>query len=143
MMLFGEKYPDPVRMVSMGSFSKELCGGTHATNTGEIQTLEILAEESVSSGTRRITALTGSKAVEHRGKIESLAKQTAAMLGCSLEQLGICNTRVVDNGSQTKEDGHRSRQRSVARDGRWHQSRLRAQPRTQPSVPPLGKRPVN
>jgi alanyl-tRNA synthetase len=88
MMLFGEKYPDPVRMVSMGSFSKELCGGTHATNTGDIQTLEILAEESVSSGTRRITALTGSKAVEHRGKIESLAKQTAAMLGCSLEQLG-------------------------------------------------------
>ncbi|MFN9420859.1 MAG: alanine--tRNA ligase [Pirellula sp.] len=88
MMLFGEKYPDPVRMVSMGSFSKELCGGTHATNTGEIQTLEILAEESVSSGTRRITALTGSKAVEHRGKIESLAKQTATMLGCSLEQLG-------------------------------------------------------
>jgi alanyl-tRNA synthetase len=88
MMLFGEKYPDPVRMVSMGSFSKELCGGTHATNTGEIQTLEILAEESVSSGTRRITALTGSKAVEHRGKIEALAKQTATMLGCSLEQLG-------------------------------------------------------
>jgi len=88
MMLFGEKYPDPVRMVSMGSFSKELCGGTHATNTGEIQTLEILAEESVSSGTRRITALTGSKAVEHRGKIEALAKQTATILGCSLEQLG-------------------------------------------------------
>ena len=88
MMLFGEKYPDPVRMVSMGSFSKELCGGTHATNTGDIQTLEILAEESVSSGTRRITALTGSKAVEHRGKIEALAKQTATMLGCSLEQLG-------------------------------------------------------
>jgi len=88
MMLFGEKYPDPVRMVSMGSFSKELCGGTHATNTGDIQTLEILAEESVSSGTRRITALTGSKAVEHRGKIESLAMKTAAMLGCSLEQLG-------------------------------------------------------
>nr|MCU0717928.1 alanine--tRNA ligase-related protein [Pirellula sp.] len=88
MMLFGEKYPDPVRMVSMGSFSKELCGGTHASNTNEIQTLEILAEESVSSGTRRITALTGAKAIEHRAKIESLAKATSEKLGCSIDKLG-------------------------------------------------------
>lgn len=88
MMLFGEKYPDPVRMVSMGSFSKELCGGTHASNTKDIQTLEILAEESVSSGTRRITALTGAKALEHRAKIESLAKSTSEKLGCAIDKLG-------------------------------------------------------
>ncbi|MEI6527738.1 MAG: alanine--tRNA ligase, partial [Planctomycetota bacterium] len=74
MMLFGEKYPDPVRMVSMGEFSRELCGGTHASNTAEISTLELIADESVSSGVRRITALTGTKALEHRAKIEAQAQ---------------------------------------------------------------------
>ena len=49
MMLFGEKYPDPVRMISMGDFSKELCGGTHLDNTREVGAFEITAEEAVSS----------------------------------------------------------------------------------------------
>ncbi|MFM8572428.1 MAG: alanine--tRNA ligase [Pirellula sp.] len=88
MMLFGEKYPDPVRMVSMGDFSRELCGGTHASNTAEIGTLELLTDESVSSGVRRITALTGDKALEHRHKIESQAKAAAEKLGCSIDELG-------------------------------------------------------
>jgi len=57
MMLFGEKYPDPARMVSMGSFSRELCGGTHLDDTAEVQALEIIAEEAVAAGTRRIVAL--------------------------------------------------------------------------------------
>jgi alanyl-tRNA synthetase len=82
MMLFGEKYPDPVRMVSMGSFSKELCGGTHLANTKEVETFEILSEEGVSAGTRRITALTGKKAAEHR-------QQTAAQLESAAQLLGV------------------------------------------------------
>ena len=88
MMLFGEKYPDPVRMVSIGEFSKELCGGTHANRTDKIEMIEILAEESVASGIRRITAVTGRRAVEQRKKVEQLASMSASMLGCTLANLG-------------------------------------------------------
>jgi alanyl-tRNA synthetase len=80
MMLFGEKYPDPVRMVSMGAFSKELCGGTHLSNTSEVGQFEILSEEGVSAGTRRITALTGRKAAEHVQQIAAAANEAANLL---------------------------------------------------------------
>ncbi len=59
MALFGEKYPDPVRVVSMGQFSVELCGGTHLTNTGQVGFLKIVAEEPVAKGVRRFVAMTG------------------------------------------------------------------------------------
>ena len=82
MMLFGEKYPDPVRMVSMGDFSRELCGGTHLTNTREVGALEIVTEENVSAGVRRIVALTGDKAQQH-------AERTRLALQAAAEQLGV------------------------------------------------------
>jgi alanyl-tRNA synthetase len=80
MMLFGEKYPDLVRMVSMGEFSKELCGGTHLDNTGQVGLFKIVAEESVAAGTRRIAALTGTAALERMQKYELLLGETAAAL---------------------------------------------------------------
>ncbi len=80
MMLFGEKYPDVVRMVSIGEFSKELCGGTHLDNSGQVGLFKIIGEESVSAGTRRITALTGSAALEHVRKEEAALAETAARL---------------------------------------------------------------
>ena len=88
MMLFGEKYPDPVRMVSMGGFSKELCGGIHLSKTDDVGAIEILAEESVSSGTRRITALTGQRAIEQKQRVEALSIKSATLLGCSISTLG-------------------------------------------------------
>ena len=91
MMLFGEKYPDPVRMVSMGEFSRELCGGTHLDNTEEVACFEILAEEGVSAGTRRITALTGSRAAEH-------IQKTAAALSAAAKQLGVSALGVPAGG---------------------------------------------
>ena len=71
MMLFGEKYPDPARMVSMGGFSRELCGGIHLSNTAEVGPFEIIAEEGVAAGTRRLVALTGEKAREYVAHTQS------------------------------------------------------------------------
>ena len=80
MMLFGEKYPDVVRMVSMGEFSKELCGGTHLENTGQVGLFKIVGEENVAAGTRRITAVTGKAALERIRKQERLLHETAAAI---------------------------------------------------------------
>ena len=80
MALFGEKYPENVRVVEMGEFSKELCGGTHLDNVGEIGLVRIVAEESVSAGTRRISAVTGLAAldvVSHEA--EALAEATSLL----------------------------------------------------------------
>jgi alanyl-tRNA synthetase len=80
MMLFGEKYPDMVRMVSMGEFSKELCGGTHLDNTGQVGLFHIVGEESVAAGTRRITALTGPEALARMRRSEAALADAAAVL---------------------------------------------------------------
>ncbi len=80
MALFGEKYPDRVRVVRMGDFSTELCGGTHLENTGQVGLCKIVAEEPVAKGVRRITALTGPRAIQKIRESENLLKQLVALL---------------------------------------------------------------
>ena len=77
MALFGEKYGDTVRVVSMGDFSVELCGGTHVSNTKEISYLKIISEAGISAGVRRIEALTGNGLIKHFEEMEKLLNEAA------------------------------------------------------------------
>jgi alanyl-tRNA synthetase len=108
MALFGEKYGDKVRVIKIGDFSTELCGGTHTGATGEIGLIKILKEGSVSSGVRRIEAVTGEGSLRHFRKDHELEGVVASLVGPTLAQ------RTRKDGAPTRKDGAPSTEETLA-----------------------------
>jgi len=100
--LFDDKYKDSVRVVSVGDFSKELCGGTHASNSGEIGLFKILSEFGVAAGIRRIEAITGMNTYNYLNAKENLLKEIGASLKCA--EKDIIHKLQQQNGELKEKD---------------------------------------
>jgi alanyl-tRNA synthetase len=100
MALFGEKYGEEVRMITIDSFSRELCGGTHVKQTGEIGLFVIIEESSIASGVRRIEALTGPKAVKYLQQSRDILKRLDEILNMPADELAY---RVKEMQNKIKE----------------------------------------
>ena len=87
MALFGEKYGDEVRVVGMGEFSKEFCGGTHVKNTGMIGQFKIISEGGVAAGIRRIEAITGHNVIKYYENLEQTIAEAAKIIKASPDKL--------------------------------------------------------
>jgi alanyl-tRNA synthetase len=96
MMLFGEKYGDEVRVVGIGS-SKELCGGTHVTRTGDIGLFKIVAEAGVAAGVRRVEAVTGANALRYLQEQERRVQGVSSLLKTQPDELAERITGILDN----------------------------------------------
>lgn len=104
MALFGEKYDDDVRVLSMGAFSTELCGGTHVARTGDIGLFKIVVESGIAAGVRRIEAVTGEGAIAHLHKLEQQAQLVASMLKGDVMSIAERVTQALDKSKSLEKE---------------------------------------
>ncbi len=102
--LFEDKYKDVVRVVSMGDYSKELCGGTHVKNTSDIMMFKIMSEASVAAGVRRIEAITGRGCYQHLLNIEGLLTDTATELKTTVPEIFEKVRQLQDRNKTLKQE---------------------------------------
>ncbi|MEH8016276.1 alanine--tRNA ligase [Rheinheimera muenzenbergensis] len=104
MALFGEKYDDEVRVLSMGDFSIELCGGTHVERTGDIGLIKIVSEAGIASGVRRIEAVSGAGAVAFVQQLEQQAQAVAGALKGDVFSIAERVQQTLDRSRQLEKD---------------------------------------
>ena len=104
MALFGEKYDEEVRVLSFGNVSMELCGGTHVKNTGDIGIFKILSESSISSGVRRIEAITGMSANQYLTERDNIVSDLCQSLNVQDNQLKDKIKSIVEDNKKLKKD---------------------------------------
>ncbi|MDE3207719.1 MAG: alanine--tRNA ligase, partial [Pseudomonadota bacterium] len=104
MALFGEKYGDEVRVISMGEFSTELCGGTHVGRTGDIGIFKIVGELAVASGIRRIEAVTAGAAVIYMQHQEDILHEVARNLKVQPQDVTARLSQILENVRQMEKD---------------------------------------
>ena len=106
MALFGEKYGDEVRVVSMGDYSKELCGGTHLTNTSQIGMFKILSEGGVAAGVRRIEAITGRAVYNYLKEKEEIISNVCSNLKTKEDSLSQKVTSLIEENKSLSKELH-------------------------------------
>jgi alanyl-tRNA synthetase len=104
MALFGEKYDDEVRVLSMGVFSIELCGGTHVSRTGDIGLVKIVSEGGIASGVRRIEAVSGNGAVTYVQQLEQQAQSVASALKGDVFSISERVQHALERSKQLEKD---------------------------------------
>ncbi|MDP1909931.1 MAG: alanine--tRNA ligase-related protein, partial [Hyphomicrobium sp.] len=104
MALFGEKYGDEVRVLAMGEFSTELCGGTHVSRTGDIGLFKIVSESGVAAGVRRVEAITGENALSYLRDTEAKLKQAGDLVRGGRDDLADKIQQVLDRGKQLEKE---------------------------------------
>ena len=104
MALFGEKYSDIVRVIGMGDFSTELCGGTHVAQIGQIGFFKITAETGIAAGIRRVEAVTGKAAVDYVQQREAQLQTIAQTLKTNPQEIHQKITQIIDNVKQTEKE---------------------------------------
>ena len=117
MALFGEKYGDEVRVIGMGDFSTELCGGTHVARTGDIGFFKIVAETGVAAGVRRVEAVTGEGALDHVQEIEARLGEAAGALKSQPQELPAKIAQILDHVKALEKELARFKSRMASSQG--------------------------
>jgi alanyl-tRNA synthetase len=113
MALFGEKYGDQVRVVTIGDFSKELCGGTHCHSTGEVGAFLIARESSTAAGIRRVEALTGTGALEYIQQERKLVEDISSSLKTSPEEITQRVQELLDKNKKLEKEIERLKSKAM------------------------------
>jgi len=116
--VFDEKYGATVRVVKMGDFSRELCGGTHVENTGQIGAIKIISESSVAAGIRRIEAVTGEEAAKYYRLMERQLKQVAELLRVAPLEVADRVEKILHHQRELEREIASLKEKLAARDSR-------------------------